>query len=104
VSVVEVLFAIGVVAVGLLGVMSLIPVAGYRVTRGSIADAGDRLGRNVVREFHVRGMADDGVWWRCVSQTTTTEPKYTKFTPPAGDTPIVLYRSVVHREACCRIG
>jgi hypothetical protein len=84
VSVVEVLFAIGVVAVGLLGVLALIPVAGARVTRGVIADAGDRLGRNAVREFHVRGMAEDGVWWQCISTSATTERHYEKFAPGLG--------------------
>ncbi len=84
VSIVEVLFAIGVVAVGVLGVLALIPVAGARVSQGVIADAGDRLGRNAVREFHVRGMAENGVWWQCLS--ATTEPRYTEFTPLPGAT------------------
>lgn len=56
VSLLEVLFSIGIVAVGLLGVMVLLPVGGSRVAHGVIADMGDRVGRSAIRQFDVQLM------------------------------------------------
>ena len=64
VTVLEVLFSIGIVAVGLLGVLTIVPVAGNRVTQGNIADNGDRLGRNAIRQFDLRNMRQPNMWTR----------------------------------------
>jgi hypothetical protein len=56
VSLLEVLFSIGIIAVGLLGVMVILPVAGSRMTRGSVADMADRVGRSAIRQFDVQSM------------------------------------------------
>jgi hypothetical protein len=53
---VEVMFSIGIVSVGLLGVLLVIPLASNRTTRGIIADGADRAGRNAIREFEIRAM------------------------------------------------
>jgi len=56
VTLLEVLFAIAIAAIGILGVLSLIVVAGHRASEGATADAADRLGRSAVRDFSVRGL------------------------------------------------
>ena len=70
VTVLEVLFSIGIVAVGLLGVLTIVPVAGNRVTQGSIADNSDRLGRNAIRQFDVGQMRRENMWSRFWTGTT----------------------------------
>ncbi|MCH5375975.1 MAG: hypothetical protein JJ992_18555, partial [Planctomycetes bacterium] len=60
----EVMFSIGIVSVGLLGVLLVIPIAGSRTTRGTIADRADRMGRNAVRDFDVRLMRQPNTWTR----------------------------------------
>lgn len=62
VTLLEVLFAIGIVAVGLLGVMIIIPLAGMRTEQGTIADGADRLGRNAIRAFDVYQMRRPDSW------------------------------------------
>ncbi len=63
-SIIEVLFSMGIIAVGLLGVLTILPVAGVRTTRGLIRDTADRMGRNAIRQFDVRGMARPNTWTR----------------------------------------
>ena len=77
ITVLEVLFSIGIVAVGLLGVLTIIPVAGHRVTQGSISDHADRLGRNAVRQFDVGQMRRPIMWARF----RTNDQQYVTFSP-----------------------
>ncbi len=63
VSLLEVTFAIGVVMVGLLGVASLLPLAGYQASRGRLADKAAHFGRQSYREFVVRGMGQGNAVW-----------------------------------------
>jgi hypothetical protein len=56
VSLLEVLFSIGIVAVGMLGVLIILPVAGSRATHGMVADMADRVGRSAIRQFDVQFM------------------------------------------------
>lgn len=62
VTVLEVLFSIGIVTVGLLGVMIIVPLAGLRTAQGTIADGADRLGRNAIRAFDVYQMRRPDSW------------------------------------------
>lgn len=62
VTVLEVLFSIGIVTVGLLGVMIIVPLAGLRTSQGTIADGADRLGRNAIRAFDVYQMRRPDSW------------------------------------------
>ena len=62
VSLLEVLFSIGIVAVGLLGIMVLLPVAGSRLAHGIVADMGDRVGRSAIRQFNVQMMRQPNTW------------------------------------------
>ena len=45
ISLLEVMFSIGVVMIGLLGIAALLPVAGMQARKGAVADAAARLGR-----------------------------------------------------------
>ena len=56
VTLVELMFAIGILLVGLLGVAALIPLAGYEMDRGLTADRMSVTGRNAVQEFDIRSM------------------------------------------------
>lgn len=62
ISLLEVMFSIGVVMIGLLAAAALLPLAGLQVSKGIIADNAAALGRQAVRDFHVRGMANPYRW------------------------------------------
>jgi hypothetical protein len=62
ISLLEVMFSIGVVMIGLLAAAALLPLAGLQVSKGIIADNAASLGRQAVRDFHVRGMANPNNW------------------------------------------
>jgi len=55
VTLLEVLFAIGIVSVGILGVLATLVIAGKQAADGTRMNGADRLGRNAIREFEVRG-------------------------------------------------
>lgn len=81
-SLLEVMFAMGIIAVGLLGVLTILPVAGMRTTRGTVTDAADRLGRNAVREFDLRMMRQPNMWTRLNMVTSQYGPYPYQATPP----------------------
>jgi prepilin-type N-terminal cleavage/methylation domain-containing protein len=79
VTLVEVMFAIGIVSVGLLGVLLVVPLAGNRAARGFVADGADRVGRNAIREFEIRSMAQPNTWTRLKTETGTGSQQYVAF-------------------------
>ena len=66
VTLLEVLFAIGIASIGILGVMATMLIAGKHAADGARFDAADRVGRNAVRDFHIRGFnratGQQGTW------------------------------------------
>jgi hypothetical protein len=92
------MFAIGIVSVGLLGVLLVIPVAGSRTTRGIIADGADRVGRNAIREFEVRSMRQPDNWTRLrptpLYVEFPTKPTNAVPNPPPG------HASITSRSFC----
>ncbi|MBL99640.1 MAG: hypothetical protein CMM06_08095 [Rhodopirellula sp.] len=54
VTIIEVLFAIGIVIMGLMGIAGLIMIAGSQLTQGLKADGMSNLGLNAVEEFDMR--------------------------------------------------
>lgn len=82
-TVLEVIFSIGIVAVGLLGTLIIIPVAGNRVTQGTIADNADRAGRNAIRQFDVMQMGRQDMWTRY--RTTPDPEQYLPFHPTVAE-------------------
>ncbi len=87
VTLVEVMFAIGIVAIGMLGVLLVVPLAGMRTTRGMIADRADRVGRNAIREFEIRSMGQSNMWTR-LRPSTGTYVQYPAQNPPPGNAAI----------------
>lgn len=62
VSLVEVLISIGVLSIGLLGVISLLPLASHQAQQGVLEDRKASVGRRAFREFLVRGMSNPNHW------------------------------------------
>ncbi|TVS09420.1 MAG: prepilin-type N-terminal cleavage/methylation domain-containing protein [Planctomycetaceae bacterium] len=91
VTLVEVMFAIGIVAVGLLGVLLVVPLAGSRTMRGMIADRSDRVGRNAIREFEIRSMGQSNMWTR-LRPSDGTYVEYPRQTAAPGN-PAIKSRS-----------
>jgi len=75
VTLLEVLFSMGIVTVGLLGVMIIVPLAGSRSAQGMIADGADRVGRNAIRAFDVYQMRRPDSW----AQYDTSNDNYQAF-------------------------
>jgi hypothetical protein len=67
VSIVEVLFAMGIVSVGLLGVLSALVVSGHRMSRGTVIDGATKLAAAADREFRTRGYAQTVGWTAAVT-------------------------------------
>jgi prepilin-type N-terminal cleavage/methylation domain-containing protein len=61
-SLLEVMFSIAVVSIGLLGVLALFPAASHQAQQGLIADAASRMANNAFREFDVRNMRSPRNW------------------------------------------
>lgn len=62
VTIIEVLFAIGIAIVGLLGVIALIPVGTYHANRSLTSDSATRIGLAAQREFILRGYSSPDMW------------------------------------------
>lgn len=75
VSLLEVLFSIGVIGIGLLGVIALYPLALGQIGTGMVADRSARAGQNAVEVFAARGMArpDQLLWFRYSTTNPATE-------------------------------
>ena len=56
VTLIELMFACGIILIGLLGVAALIPLAGFEIDRGLTADRMSAAGRNAVANFDIRSM------------------------------------------------
>ena len=76
VSLIEVTFAIGVVTVGLLGVIALMPLAAHHARQGDITDRAAVLGQSMVEEIDMRGYRRPDMWlaW-------SPKPSARQFTP-----------------------
>ncbi len=62
-SLIEVLMAIFVVTVGLLGVVTLLPLSQKDASQGAIEDQVSLVGKSAWRDFVIRGMNRPGVWF-----------------------------------------
>ena len=62
-SLIEVLVAIFVVTVGLLGVVTLLPLSQKDASQGAIDDQVSLVGKSAWRDFVIRGMNRPGVWF-----------------------------------------
>ena len=66
ISLLEVLISVGVIALGIFGVASLIPVAQLSVDKGLTADRQAALGRSAIADFRIRNMGSPGTFIRGV--------------------------------------
>lgn len=64
ISLLEVMFSMGVIAVGLLGVTAILPLALNQIGQGRVLDNASRVGQNAATEFHVREMGNYLNWRR----------------------------------------
>lgn len=62
VSLIEILVAIGIVSVGLLGSLALITAGQHQASQGIISDRTGEVGRNSHREFKIRDMNNPANW------------------------------------------
>jgi type II secretory pathway pseudopilin PulG len=62
VSLLEVLFAIGIVAVGLLGLTAVLPVALRQMARGYVSDSAARVAANAAEHFDIGGLRYPANW------------------------------------------
>ncbi|MBM4000998.1 MAG: hypothetical protein FJ297_15905 [Planctomycetes bacterium] len=62
VTLLEVMFSIGVATVGLLSVIALFPLGAYRMRKGIASDRAGAMGQSAVAEFDVRGMGRPDMW------------------------------------------
>lgn len=70
VSLMEVLFSIGIVSIGLLGVFAIYPLALNQLGRGVVSDRSTRAGTNAIDTFSAQGMNRPDLWmWYTGSQT-----------------------------------
>ena len=63
ISILEVLFSIGIATIGLFGVLALIPFAVHQANVGLDIERGMTTGRNAMAEFKIRGYLDPNRWY-----------------------------------------
>lgn len=79
ISLMEVLISIGIMAIGMVSIASLLPVGGRQVQRATTEERKAELGLNVVQEFKVKGFSDPTNWLGYSSG-------WTQYTPPVAPT------------------
>lgn len=62
ITILEVLIAAGVLAVGMFGIMAMIPLIAMRLREGEIADRSAIVGRNAIEEVRLRGWTSPSNW------------------------------------------
>ena len=62
ITLLEIMFSIGVVTVGLLGVLALLPLAAHQAQKGLIATRAAVTANNALNDFESRGMRDPKSW------------------------------------------
>jgi hypothetical protein len=81
ISLTEVLIAMGIMTVGLLGVASVFPVGGWYMQRAEISDRGSAIAQSVMSDLVARGMLNPGAWFTMTpipapAAGATTSPNY----------------------------
>jgi len=86
VTIIEVLFSIGIIVTGLLGVAGLIMIAGAQMTQGLEADAMSNSGLNAIAEFDTRKMRrPDSLLWYNPSTSSFTSVLSSNLYGPGAD-------------------
>ena len=79
ISLMEVLISIGIMAIGMVSIASLLPVGSVLVQRANIEERKAELGLNAFREFQIRGMGDTSNW----VAHDTGNPPWRPYPPPS---------------------
>jgi hypothetical protein len=82
ISLMEVLVSIGIVAIGLVSVLSLLPVGGYQAARAETEVRKSTLGQNAVQDLRTRGVLDMRNWVRFEPSSPTTT-KWVDYATPS---------------------
>lgn len=68
ISLTEVLIAMGILTIGLLGVASVFPVGGWYMQRAEIADRGSAIAQSVMSDIIARGLMNPAAWFVAVPE------------------------------------
>lgn len=63
ISLTEVLIALGILTIGLLGVASVFPVGSWYMQKAAVADQGSAIAQSVMNEAVTRGLLNPGTWY-----------------------------------------
>src|SRR3954454_10403117 len=81
ISLTEVLIAMGILTVGLLGVASVFPVGGWYMQRAETADRGSAIAQSAMNDLVAQGLLDPQSWFAftppATGGTNQTDPNYT---------------------------
>jgi hypothetical protein len=78
ISLTEVLIAMGILTVGLLGVASIFPVASFYMQQGDVADRGSQIAQSAFNDAVARGTLDPANWLLLEDATGVTNGIYAK--------------------------
>jgi type II secretory pathway pseudopilin PulG len=74
ITLMEVLISIGIMAIGLVSVASLLPMGGLQAQKANVEERKAELVLNASRDFHIRGMANPQTWIRPATTGTNFAP------------------------------
>jgi hypothetical protein len=105
ISLTEVLIAMGILTLGLLGVAAIFPVGGYYMQKAEIADRGSAIAQAVMNDIVARGMLNPQSWRVMIPPAGSPPasdpfPSDAKFTPP----PYLPYRGTFTRPFGAALG
>ena len=103
ISLTEVLIALGILTIGLLGVASIFPVGSWYMQKATIADQGSAIAQSVMNDAVTRGMLNPNSWYVMVPSNTTStgnawnrqfqcDGRYCPQPPPAKDPRSIFIR------------
>jgi Tfp pilus assembly protein PilV len=87
-SLTEVLIAMGILTLGLLGVASVFPVGSYYMQKAEIADKGSAIAQSVMNDIMARGMLNPRSWYMTVPFPTKSTPNAWNTTFPSDGNPV----------------
>jgi hypothetical protein len=103
ITILEVLFAIGIVIVGLLGIASLLPLAGHRASESARAAEAQALAQDWYSELFTRQIHDSSSW--IYYQDFGASPGYANYnstiTSAKGGTPVTAMSRVTVKQPVC---
>jgi hypothetical protein len=78
----EVLIAMGILTLGLLGVAAIFPVGGFYMQKAEISDRGSAIAQAVMNDITARGMLNPWAWYVMTPNPLSNDPKDPNFRFP----------------------